>query len=286
MEVINMGMINKFIDFYRVISKPEKNTIKTKENVFDEIANHQYKETDIDLGKDTFLCNNEIINFFAIYGRIFRESKIKTFAGVMEVDILTVDKLSNANTPYIERKTLDDFSKTLDENGRIRFSSYNDFKNNGTYLEKRAHFWDENCWDVYIQKWNNKICIHNVDGAHHLAALYRQSYNQNLRYYLKSKVYFENIDYVYLKNVLDDYYIFYSERENVRFVQQCYRNFYNDMNSEDIIYYNKWGITEPVLLLKKNDAFNEKVTNYFYSNEKEFISMNEIIDQAYLKKTI
>lgn len=201
----------------------------------------------------------------------------------MKVDILAVDKLSHANTPHTGRKNLYDFSMTLDEDGRIRFSSYDDFQNNENYLKDRAHFWDENCWDVYMQKWNNKICIHNSDAAHHLAAMHRQCHEQNLSYYLKSKVYFENIDYAYLENILNDYYVFYSERENVRFIQECYRAFYGDRNLKSKIYYNDFGTREPVLLLNKENVFNEKVVIDLCSREKEFIAMNEIVKQSYLK---
>jgi len=278
-----MGIIGKMIDVYRVISKPEKHDIKTEENLFDEITIHEYDECHVDWRQDTFLCNSEIINDLAIHSIAFRKSKISTFAGIMEIDILAIDKLSYANTPYIWRKNLYDFSTTLDENGKIRFSSYEDFQKNKEYLENRARLWDESCWDIYVQKWNNKICIHNSDAAHHLAAVQRQCHEQNLSYYLKSKVYFETIDYTYLENTLNDYDVFYSERENINFVQECYRAFYGEKNFKSKIYYKDFIFKKPVLLLKKGDAFNEKLVNYLCSRKKEFITVDEIVRRLYLK---
>ena len=279
-----MEFWGKLKDVYWVLSKPEKHGVKAEENLFEEVTNHLYDSYHMDWQQDTFLCNSEMINNLAIYSSAFKESKLATFAGVMKVDILAVDKLSHANTLHINRKNLYDFSMILDKDGEIRFSSYGDFQNNQNYLKDRARYWDEDCWDIHVQKWNNKICIHNSDAAHHLAAMYRQCHEQNLSYYLKAKVYFENIDYVNLENLLNDYYIFYSDRENVSFVQECYRAFYGNKNLQSKIYYKEFGPREPVLLLNKENTFNRKMVNFLCYRTKEFIPMNEMIKQSYLKK--
>ena len=87
-----------------------------------------------------------------------------------------------------------------------------------------------------------------------------------------------------LENLLNDYYIFYSDRENVSFVQECYRAFYGNKNLQSKIYYKEFGPREPVLLLNKENTFNRKMVNFLCYRTKEFIPMNEMIKQSYLKK--
>ncbi|WP_019552855.1 hypothetical protein [Propionispira raffinosivorans] len=261
------------------MNTPKQTARNHIKQLYEDITNYPYKDCCINWNQSTLFFYNELIRYVRKYSKF---QDIITTSDIIDIklDILTVDKISDAKTTEIKRRNLQDFSMSLDIDGPVMFETELDFQNNTKHLNERVVR-----WNASIQTWNNEVCIHNYDGAHHLAAVYRQCFEQGRKYYLNTSFCFESIDYSYLNQLLENYYLIYSDEENIKAIQEFYQMAFGYYNCADKIICNDIScISHPILWLRKDFELNKKIVEELCKNKEKFINLNAEIEKLYLFK--
>jgi hypothetical protein len=125
-----------------------------------------------------------------------------------------------------------DFSKKLISNypypNRIGFETDDDFHTNIEHLRQWPPYGVENreIYPLIYREWDDKYFILNSDGAHHLAAVYRQCVEQNREFYLDCEIWeIHRIDFEKLERLSDLNYFLIFHRKTARQIYDILQNY-------------------------------------------------------------
>jgi hypothetical protein len=132
---------------------------------------------------------------------------------VCEMSVFSLDGLTCSKTGGY--KSLEEFAFGLylpheyHDPNPIRFETDADFLSNIAHFESRF----KHDGFVYHRAWDGKYFVANSDGAHHLAALYRQCKEQDRQYMIRCRIQEHTLDVHSCRLILKKYYplIIYDE---------------------------------------------------------------------------
>lgn len=93
---------------------------------------------------------------------------------------------------------------------RVGFETDEDFENNCRYVEKRRpHIagTDDGEFRVFHRAWDNRYFLLNIDGAHHLAAVYRQCIEQGRDFTFEAYLEHHSLNGPACRGLIDNRYI-------------------------------------------------------------------------------
>lgn len=220
----------------------------------------------------------------------------KVFAGVVSInyhkkikgkstDILSIDGITCSKSPIDKYADLNEFSLTLKEdakkiyknNSYIEFNTTEDFEKNCSFARKELHKHNS----IIVQQWNRRKYILNTNSSHHLAAIYRQCKEQGREYPLNLDIVFEIIDKRKLSDILNNYYIIFSDKSNLDKIALEYDKVFG-VTSHKLIEYKNYEGNPMVILLRKDNKINGIIYAKLIKYREKFLLLNEALERLYL----
>ena len=200
-------------------------------------------------------------------------------------DILSIDGISCSRSPIEKFANLDEFASSLRTDAKklfnnktaIEFLTDQDFEDNCNFVKRDCH----KLHSIVVQAWNNKKYILNDNCSHHLAAIYRQCKEKGKTYQLCLDIVPETVNLEQLNQLLDKYYLIFSDAGNINKIDDKYYEIFKNQSS-CMHDYCRYGNRSCLLPLKKEVEFNKLAVELLKERSGKFLILNDELKRLYL----
>ena len=252
------------------------------------IQNAEFKDYPLSWKQYSCAYGQELINYLQQTEYVFRDVLQRSEESGL-IDILSIDGISLSKTDLNNYDSIHSFSLFLSVDNAesyIKFQTNEDFIYNCSWIEG-----NKKIKTVRTQKWNGRKYIINDDGSHHLAAVYRQCREQGRTYQLPLKSEYVCINTEFLRTLLTEYYLVFSQHNNLCKLYKQYGDLFSydtkekmalfDLNARN--RYPAISKESQLLCLDKRYRVNNFVAERLKSYKSQFFILNDELERLYLK---
>ncbi|SEI96027.1 hypothetical protein SAMN05660742_10280 [Propionispira arboris] len=290
-------MKGKFKELYQLLKKIIKkdiNQLDKKKYISSYLKNTIFTDYPKLWNQSSYIYHDEyleLIYFLEKYEYYFANSIQEICSSAPQIDISQISGIHDSHSPLKDFNSFHEFSLYLSPEGNIngynRFITEEDFINNCRNMDE---LWNNTSkLKLLQQEWDKRIFVYNADGAHRLAAIYRQCREQNKKYTLPAKkIEFISINKEIVRHIINDFWLVFSDRENISNLYGQYCQLFPHDKKEDIAKFDvshrkNYNLKKSyILYLKKSETFNNHVAEIL-SKHKNFLVLNNEIENYYLK---